>query len=478
VRQSYRREGALILGVCLLMVVLASPTGASEEYILVDSLPLPVRQVKPVFTDAAMKRCAPGYVLVHVDMDSSGAVVAARVARAFNRWNCPDSALALQIDDACVTAARLWRFEGASVHPRRDSCTLALKFPDPDAARRVFGVLVGRVTCGANDLPAPYSDIDFLGSRHGTSADSEGRYMVDNAPAGRWTLRVRTRDCGWAERRLRIVAGRVDTVEIKLGEGPGGAPGGHRRGAAVHALLPSATQPPAHPVSGNGQAFARGPLACEQYAAALNDVLLGHAPPIESLYEAGMRAAHALAAPASSDTESVLGALDEATYARMRLQMQGLTMWREEGEAVFPDPAFFLLLARARGDAADTAFFDALGSTYRTGSPFPVYLDQQTDESGCTNFGSGRLVATFAVWQAFVTRYPRRYAVWANDELREIEDVVTSSTCACGDQESVLRELREFVKRFPLAPVTQRVRERLETIQSGAGGIRYHCVSG
>jgi hypothetical protein len=461
------------------MGVLASPTGASQEYILVDSLPLPVRQVKPVFTDAAMKRCAPGYVLVHVAMDSSGAVVDARVARTFNRWNCPNSALAQQIDDACVTAARQWRFEGASVHPRRDSCTLALKFPDPDAARRVFGVLVGRVTCGANDLPAPYSDIDFLGSRHGTSTDSEGRYVIDNAPAGRWTLRVRTPECGWVERRLRIVAGRVDTVDFKLGEDTGGAPSERRHGAAASPAFPRATKPPAHPVSGSVQAPVRGPLACEQYAAALNDVLLrpGHAP-IESLYEAGMRAVHALAAPTSNDTESVLGGLDEATYARVRLQMQGLTMWREEGEAVFLDPAFFLSLARSRGDAADTAFFDALGSTYGAGSPFPVYLDQQTDYSGCTDFGSGRLVATFAVWQAFVTRYPRRYAAWANDELRKIEDEVTSSICACGEQESVLKELREFVKCFPRAPVTPRVRERLETIQSGAGGIRYHCVSG
>jgi hypothetical protein len=55
---------------------------------------------------------------------------------------------------------------------------------------------------------------------------------------------------------------------------------------------------------------------------------------------------------------------------------------------------------------------------------------------------------------------------------------VTSGTCACGDQGSVLKELREFVERFPQAPVTPRVRIRLETIHSGAGGIRYYCTSG
>jgi hypothetical protein len=218
---------------------------------------------------------------------------------------------------------------------------------------------------------------------------------------------------------------------------------------------------------------ARVPPVVDEYATALKRLLRsrgqapGHAP-VESLYASGMRAADVLL--------DVLVGLDEATYAKVEQKMRGFLVGREEMVGARPDVDFFASLARSRGDDVDTAFFHALRLTYETAGPFPVYVEQQTDYSSCTDFGSGRLAEAFAVWQAFITRHPHRYALWADEELRGIEDELTSGTCACGDRESVLKELREFVERFPLAPVTPRVRERLGTIRSGTDGIRYHCI--
>lgn len=88
---------------------------------------------------------------------------------------------------------------------------------------------------------------------------------------------------------------------------------------------------------------------------------------------------------------STLELLSEQEFTALGRELVGLLMNREEVVFVKPDVVFFRRLA-ARGDPADRAFFAALSSTYQE-SVWPIYIESQTEFSGCTRFGSGTLVS-------------------------------------------------------------------------------------
>lgn len=222
----------------------------------------------------------------------------------------------------------------------------------------------------------------------------------------------------------------------------------------------------------------RVPRSVADYAVALDQTLHSKRDePIEALYGLGTQVAESLLVVRANGGASLLESLDEATFTEVQGRMRGFTLGRDEVVVAVPDPQFFLELARSRGDAADTAFFHALSLTYAQGMS-PVYVAQQTDYSGCTDFGSGTLVATFAAWSEFMRNHPGRYEARSRDELHKIEEELASGTCACGDKQSLMSELRAFLRRFPSAAVAPRVRARLRAVDVGASGIRYHCISG
>ena len=224
--------------------------------------------------------------------------------------------------------------------------------------------------------------------------------------------------------------------------------------------------------TGVERSSARIPRAVHDYAAALERLPRAQGTAVvESLYTLGMQAADRLVL--------VLEDLDDTTFARVQSTMRGFALFRDEtlGDGALPDASFFTALARARGLNADTAFFHAMTATHPYGT-FPIYVRQQTDYSGCTDYGSGRLVATYGLWQAFIARYPGRYATWATEELENVEEELTIGNCACGDRASVLKEMEAFVQRFPHATIAPRVRERASVIRAKADSIRYQCVSG
>jgi hypothetical protein len=237
-------------------------------------------------------------------------------------------------------------------------------------------------------------------------------------------------------------------------------------------LLATAASVIAPVVADSAPASMLVPFGVQDYAVLLARTLhTRRTAPIESLYAIGMQAADSLLTGVRQ-----LESLDDSTFAEVQRRMQGFTVWRDEVVLAAPDASFFLDLARAHGDAADTAFFHALSLTYGQGV-WPVYIEQQTDISGCTRFGSGHLVATFAIWNEFASSHPWRYGSWSAEELRKTEEQLTSGSCACGGRESVIRELRSFVHRFPSASVAPRLRARLRAVDSGTSGIHYNCVA-
>jgi hypothetical protein len=196
---------------------------------------------------------------------------------------------------------------------------------------------------------------------------------------------------------------------------------------------------------------------------------------LEAAFDAIGSLRHALLVSRGA-SHSFLESRSEQEFAALDRELVGLVVTRDEAIVVEPDVAFFQRLA-ARGDPADRAFFAALVSTYPR-SVWPVYLEQQTDVTGCTRFGSGTLVSAYFTWAAVRRQYPRRYVDAVGEHLEDIVKELTESTCACADQASVERELTAFSRRAPASDVRARVDARLAAVRSGRADIRFTCKSG
>jgi hypothetical protein len=227
--------------------------------------------------------------------------------------------------------------------------------------------------------------------------------------------------------------------------------------------------------------FAQSPshqAAIEAYRKALRTIE-AHVPErhdLEAAFEAIAPLQEALVR-SEAGRPSVLESLSDEEFQRLEGDLTGVLVNREEIVFVEPDPDFFVQLAVGHGDAADRTFFHALKATYPEGI-WPVYVEQQTDYSGCTRFGSGKLVESYRLWTQFLGRYPTRYVAAAKKELDRVTGELTQSTCACEDTSSVERELRQFVRTFATSPVRAVADRRLRALRTGRSDVRPRCRSG
>lgn len=175
--------------------------------------------------------------------------------------------------------------------------------------------------------------------------------------------------------------------------------------------------------------------------------------------------------------QNVLESLPDEEFQRLGRDLPGAIVNREEVVFVEPDPDYFTKLAAARGDGADRAFFSAFKATYPE-SVWPLYVEQQTDYSGCTRFGSMTLVETYRTWFDFQRKFRGRYAAGAQKETDAVIEHLTTSTCACGDLASVERELQRFRRRFPASSARAKVDQRLQALRARRSDIRTSCVAG
>ena len=171
-----------------------------------------------------------------------------------------------------------------------------------------------------------------------------------------------------------------------------------------------------------------------------------------------------------------LEALTEQQFGEVR-SLKGVIVSRDEVIYVQPDVRFFGALARAHGDAADRAFFAALKATYPD-SVWPAYIEQQTDDTGCTRFGSLSVAAAYVRWVDFRKRYPTRYRDEATEQARAAFERLTGSTCACGDAVGVERELEQALRDVHAPGPRAAVERRLQEVRAGRADIRGHCHSG
>jgi hypothetical protein len=172
-----------------------------------------------------------------------------------------------------------------------------------------------------------------------------------------------------------------------------------------------------------------------------------------------------------------LETLSEVEFDRLAGDLRGVVLGRSEIVFVEPDAPYFAKLAATDGDEADRAFFEALTAT-RPRPVWSVYVEQQTDFSGCIRFGSMALVDTYRRWLEFRRQFPDRYAAGVRAEIDAVSFQLTESTCACGDLASVERELDRFVRDYPSAPIRSKVEIRLKAVRARTSLVRANCKSG
>ncbi|HYJ32291.1 MAG TPA: hypothetical protein VE326_03660 [Candidatus Binatia bacterium] len=198
---------------------------------------------------------------------------------------------------------------------------------------------------------------------------------------------------------------------------------------------------------------------------------------LEPLFLKAYALRHDLVDPASSGAPSPVEALSDAEFVTTQGHLRGVLVNREEAVFAVPDAAFFEKLGERKGRTEDRLLLRLYHRTYENGA-WPVYVRQQTDATGCTDFGPGNLTKLYGEWTHYQTLHPDRYRAVVDAEIERIADELTHAECACGPSGSVQSELRYFVHRHPGSPIAPAVRERLNELLHGKSRIRFNCVSG
>lgn len=193
---------------------------------------------------------------------------------------------------------------------------------------------------------------------------------------------------------------------------------------------------------------------------------------VEGLLRLGRNAANALIIPPDGAGVDVLERLSEDDFQAVILKMKGFSVNRQETVFVDPIPSFFIALSKRAGDQASTEFFEILGKIEHS------YVRQQTDYGGCYLFGSLGLVNSYQLWDSYNKKYPARYPNEVMSFKRAVEIDLADGACACEGKESALREFNAFIRAFPGARISARIRERINLIEQGKSEIREHCISG
>lgn len=197
---------------------------------------------------------------------------------------------------------------------------------------------------------------------------------------------------------------------------------------------------------------------------------------IEGLLKLGENASVALVRPSRPGEADVLESLSDEDFQTVTSKMKGFSVNRQETVYVEPEPEFFIALAKRADDQVSIEFFEAYRKTKPNG--WSIYIEQQTDYSGCIRYGTMSLVDTYTLWNAYSNKYPTRYQKEVMNFIREVEDDLAEGTCACDDKKSGLREFEAFIRRHPRAKIATRLRERVNQIRQGKNDIREHCHSG
>lgn len=197
---------------------------------------------------------------------------------------------------------------------------------------------------------------------------------------------------------------------------------------------------------------------------------------LEALLQMGRKASIALVRSPQGERENILERLSKKDFEEVRHKMKGFFVNRDETVYVEPDPDFFIEIAKRAGDQPSLEFFQGYSKTIP--NAWPIYIEQQTDYSGCIRYGSISLADTYARWRDYGNKFPTHYVAEVANFIRSVEDELAEGTCACGNKESVVKEFQAVIQAYPQAKIALRLRKRINQIQQGESDIREYCHSG
>jgi len=203
----------------------------------------------------------------------------------------------------------------------------------------------------------------------------------------------------------------------------------------------------------------------------------GSSGKIEAAYVALTAVRDALTRRQNRNGDTPLSSLSDVEFERTVNQLRGAIVNRDEIIVIAPDPKFFASLADSHGDAGDRAYFKALRQTYPV-SIWPAYVEDQTDVTGCTVFGEGKLIVAYRTWSEFRRLYPKRYVAAAGKEVQNVVWRFTEENCACADAASMQREFEQFLSSFPNSPIHAKVKNRQATVSGKRYDAQRGCIHG
>ena len=260
------------------------------------------------------------------------------------------------------------------------------------------------------------------------------------------------------------------------------------RASGDGALVPPAGKSEAPPGRSQGSSSAGGSLALparvqkliDDYGA-MYEQLEYRRTSVERFFVQAQQVRAALLA-SESDKGTVLERLTNPAFNKLeqKVALLGMVMNREESGIIFVDidPLFFITTSRQFGTQADAEFFELYRETFPHDYIWPAWMQQQTDYSGCTKFEAHIMVDLYNGWTLYRSRFPADYTDKVGEIIGNLEGQFTGSTCACGDRESVIAELKSFLDRFSTSSIAGSVERRLTGLEDRHSPIRPHCISG
>lgn len=221
-------------------------------------------------------------------------------------------------------------------------------------------------------------------------------------------------------------------------------------------------------------AATKEPPALNDYVAELKKVETSRKPvSLEPLFDASDNAAAAMMTLVGGD-QAWIETLDEDAFQALRQRMRGMNLVRGYDIYTQPDGAWFLKLAERHGRPADIAFFK-LYADFWDAEQMPKYLSLGQRATPCVRFDTGVVPELYTQWSAYAKQHPDAYTTFAQQTLRDLEEVVELGVCTCTDAEAVEKELRGFVKRFPQSTVVPKVKARLQELKDDPERRPVHC---
>ncbi len=157
-------------------------------------------------------------------------------------------------------------------------------------------------------------------------------------------------------------------------------------------------------------------------------------------------------------------------------EVQGLTLSWERVLYAEPQPRFFAALAKEKGRPVDQAFFERLAATKPEGT-WPVYIEQQTDDSGCVRYEARVVAPVYRGWLEFRKRFPKEYKRAVAQELERAEHAL-AGTCACGKRSEVEAGLAELAKALAGSKAGTIAKKQLDGLRTGKSELRLECRAG